>query len=89
MRLSLELKRNAEQVSHAVDAYIYHCVSELAVIQGDKSLQDQVRDILRRKANGTFLWVSLIINELKEVEKCEVLEVINEVPTHNLGQLQS
>jgi hypothetical protein len=81
MRLSLELKQNAEQVSHAVDAYIDHCVSELAVIQDDKSLQDQVRDTLRRKANGMFLWVSLVINEPSEVEKCEVLEVVDEIPT--------
>jgi len=80
MRLSLELKENAEQVSYAVDAYIDHCVSELAAIQYDKPLQDQIRGKIRRKANGTFLWVSLIIKELKEVETWEILQVLDEVP---------
>ena len=38
MRLSLELKENAEQVSRAVSAYIDHCLSELTEIQHDKLL---------------------------------------------------
>ena len=79
-RLSLELKENAEQVSHAVDAYIDHCVSKLAIIQDNKSLQDQVRDTLRKKSDGTFLWVALVVQELKKVEIWEVLDVIKEAP---------
>jgi len=53
-RLSLELKQNAEQVSRAVDVYIDDKLSRLESLEDD-SLRDQVRDILRRKANGTFL----------------------------------
>jgi hypothetical protein len=54
-RLSLELKQNAKQVSLAVDTYINSCISELVVIQNRTSLQDQVREILQRKFDGTFL----------------------------------
>ncbi|RFU32244.1 hypothetical protein B7463_g4094, partial [Scytalidium lignicola] len=79
-RLSLELKENAEQVSRAVDVYIDHCISELAKIQYEISLRDQVRDVLQRKSNGTFLWVALVVQELKKAESFEVLDVINEVP---------
>jgi hypothetical protein len=79
-RLSLELKENAEQVSHAVDVYIDRCISELPEIQYKISLQDQVRDILQRKSGGTFLWVALVVRELKNAESFEVLDVINEAP---------
>jgi NACHT domain len=88
-RLSLELKENAERVSDAVDAYIDHCVSDLAVIQQydqyDKDLQENVRNKMRRKANGTFLWVSLVTKELQEVMSWNVLQVIDEVPSELIG----
>jgi hypothetical protein len=72
-RLSLDLKENAEQVSRAVDTYIDYYIQELTEIQYDKRLLDSVREKMRRKANGTFLWVSLVINELKDVMSWEVL----------------
>jgi hypothetical protein len=94
-RLSLELKENAEQVSHVVDAYIDHCISELVVIQDKIALQDQIRDILQQKFNGTFLWVALVVQELKKAEHWEMLDVINEVPSRleelycqMIGQIQ-
>ncbi|KAF2785655.1 beta transducin-like protein HET-D2Y, partial [Melanomma pulvis-pyrius CBS 109.77] len=79
-RLSLELKENAEQVSRAVNTYIDHCLSELAEIQHDTLLRDSVRRKMQEKANGTFLWVSLIIKELKDVMAWEILQVLDEVP---------
>jgi hypothetical protein len=79
-RLSLELKENAKQVSRAVNAYIDHYLSELIEIQHDKRLRDAVREKMQRKANGTFLWASLVIKELKEVMSWEILQVLNEVP---------
>lgn len=36
---------------------------------------------MREKANGTFLWVSLIIKELEKAESWELLEVLKEMPT--------
>ncbi|KAF5844173.1 hypothetical protein GGP41_002253 [Bipolaris sorokiniana] len=80
-RLSLELKQNATQVSRAVDAYIDHCLSELPEIQHDNILRESVRDKMQQKAGGTFLWVSLVVKELKEVMAWEVLQVLEEVPT--------
>jgi hypothetical protein len=79
-KLSLELKENVEQVSHAVDAYINHGISELANIQHSKSLQKQVRDKMRHKANGTFLWAALVLKELQQVESWNVLRVLEEQP---------
>ncbi|KAL7755657.1 hypothetical protein ACKLNR_014184 [Fusarium oxysporum f. sp. zingiberi] len=80
-RLSLELNQNTECVSQAVDAYIKHSVSQLPSIQDDQLRQDELREAMRQKANGTFLWVSLVIKELKEVESWEILQVVDEMPS--------
>ncbi|KKP01520.1 hypothetical protein THAR02_06380 [Trichoderma harzianum] len=42
--------------------------------------RDEIRDILREKANGTFLWVSLVMKELEDVQSWEVTEVVKEMP---------
>ncbi|KAF2174469.1 hypothetical protein K469DRAFT_708943 [Zopfia rhizophila CBS 207.26] len=81
IRLSLELKENAAQVSRAVNAYIDYCLSELPEVKHDTLLQDAVREKMQQKAIGTFLWVSLVIKELKEARAWEVLQILEEVPT--------
>jgi len=80
-RLSLELKENAVQVSRAVDAYISHRLIGLKQIQHDQLLYLSVREKMQQKANGTFLWVSLVMNELKDVQAWEVMQVLDEVPS--------
>ena len=79
-RLSLELRENAEQVLRAVNAYIDHRISKLIEIQFNKQLQDSVKEKIQRKANGTFLWVALIMKELEEAMSWEILQVLDEVP---------
>ncbi|KAK0703385.1 hypothetical protein B0T26DRAFT_658964 [Lasiosphaeria miniovina] len=87
-RLSLELKVNAMQVSHAVNVYIDDKLSGLESLQDGILLEDgtpirdRVRDILRNKANGTFLWVALVLQELskEDVESWHVLQIVEEVP---------
>jgi hypothetical protein len=79
MRLSLEL--NARHVSYAVDIYIDYKVSQLASLKHDRRLQYQVRDRIRLKANGTFLWVALVFKELQDVQSWDVLQVVEEIPT--------
>ncbi|KAK1241414.1 hypothetical protein MKX08_001388 [Trichoderma sp. CBMAI-0020] len=79
--LSLELKGNASCVSEAVDAYIKHSISRLTSIQDDHGLQEDLRTLIQQKANGTFLWVSLVIKELEEAQSWEIMEVVEEMPT--------
>ncbi|PVH91746.1 WD40 repeat-like protein [Periconia macrospinosa] len=78
MRLSLELKENAEQVSRAVGLYIDDKLSRLESL--NNSLRNQVRDILRRKADGTFLWVALVVRELEGPGSWDPLQVAEEAP---------
>jgi hypothetical protein len=78
-KLSLELKQNAEQVARAVDAYIDHKLSGLESL-GEIGLRKQVRDELHWKANGTFLWVALVMQELEKPESWDPLAVVEEAP---------
>ncbi|KAL7925190.1 hypothetical protein ACQKWADRAFT_285315 [Trichoderma austrokoningii] len=79
--LSLELKGNASRVSEAVDAYIKHSISRLASLRNDHSAQEDLRKMIQQKANGTFLWVSLVMKELEEVQSWEVMDVVADMPT--------
>ncbi|KAK7178376.1 Vegetative incompatibility protein HET-E-1-like protein 15 [Paraphaeosphaeria sporulosa] len=78
-RLSLELKENAEQVTRAVDVYIDEKLSCIESLE-DAALRSQVREVLRQKANGTFLWVALVVQELEKPESLDPLEVVQEAP---------
>jgi NACHT domain len=78
-RLSLEL--NAHHISHAVDVYVDHKVSRLVSLQNDKVLQEKVRYQMRQKSNGTFLWVALVIGELRRVLKRNMLKVLEDIPS--------
>lgn len=88
VQLCLELKANAMQVSHAINAYIDDKLSSLNPLLDDTLLEDgtllkhRVRDILRNKADGTFLWVALVVQELSkgEVESWHVLQIVEEAP---------
>jgi hypothetical protein len=78
MKLSLEV--NAQLVSQAIESYIDFKVSQLTAIRYDKPLQEQVRSIMRQKADGTFLWLALVFKELQNVESYDVLAVLDEMP---------
>ncbi|KAL8329135.1 hypothetical protein RB597_004732 [Gaeumannomyces tritici] len=78
--LSLELQQNANSVSQAISAYINDRTSHIKSPQRDPSLQDHVRQVLRQKADGTFLWVALVVQELEQIEPWEVRDVVDKVP---------
>ncbi|QYS99665.1 hypothetical protein H0G86_006785 [Trichoderma simmonsii] len=80
MGLSIELN-NAVSVSDAVGTYIDEKVSALKSLQDNDALQERIRHTLRQKTDGTFLWVSLVIQQLQTVESGDVEAVANAVPT--------
>jgi len=86
MKLGLEITENAEQVSRAVDTYVDFKISKIQSLQDDDSLRSRVRDTMREKANGTFLWVALVAKELEKAEGWDVLDVVEEMPP-TLGEL--
>lgn len=78
-RLSLELKQNAERVARAVDVFIDEKLSHVDSLE-DAAVRSQVREVLRQKANGTFLWVALVVQELEKPESWDPLGVVEEAP---------
>ena len=79
--LCIDLKDNADKVANIVDTYIDDCVQRLAAANSyGEALQKEARRKLQEKANGTFLWVSLVVKELSDVKKWNVLHVIDEQP---------
>jgi hypothetical protein len=78
-RLSLEL--NAEHILHAVDAYIDHKISKLISLRHNNALREQVRDLLRQKSDGTFLWVALVFEELQTSRlQRDVARILERIP---------
>ncbi|KAK6518984.1 hypothetical protein TWF281_003675 [Arthrobotrys megalospora] len=89
-RLSLEI--NARVVSHAVEAYINHRVSELSLAGHDEELQNQICKYILGKADGTFLWAALVLEELlklqnsnAEYDHSDVFEILQEMPNNLAG----
>jgi hypothetical protein len=78
MKLSLEV--NAELVSQAIGAYIEYKVSKLSLLRHNSTLQAHVRQQLYDKADGTFLWVALVTDELQNIFLTQdVTRVLNSV----------
>jgi hypothetical protein len=78
--LSLELQENAESVSLAIGAYITNRITELESLQDNDTLLKYVQQTLQKKAEGTFLWVALVVQELEQVDSWKVRQVVNDVP---------
>ncbi|KAL9489241.1 hypothetical protein ACSS6W_001518 [Trichoderma asperelloides] len=79
-RLSLELKENAEYVTKSVDLYIGDSIQNIMALKGDEELQIRASDTLKGKANGTFLWVALVVEQLRETKHRNVKKVLEEMP---------
>ncbi|RKK89120.1 Vegetative incompatibility protein HET-E-1 [Fusarium oxysporum] len=96
MRLSLEL--NEHHIVQAVNVYVDHKITHLASLKGNKTLQDQIRNAMRHKADGTFLWVALVAQELENSRSWDVLRIMEQIPSglvplyermmHQIRQLQ-
>lgn len=80
VKLSLEVTQNADQVALAVNAFIDHKLSNIPSLRADHEMRSQVRDAIREKANGTFLWVALVIDELHETSSWDILETLGKLP---------
>ncbi|PTB65061.1 WD40 repeat-like protein [Trichoderma citrinoviride] len=63
--LSLEL--NATVVAAAVDAYISEKASKIKLFTKNKQLRDEACNVIREKANGTFLWVAIVFQQLQRM----------------------
>lgn len=79
--LSLELQENAEAVSVAIRAYISNRLAELESLEDNDTLLEHVQWTLEKKAEGTFLWVALVVQELQGLDSWDVKQAVDDVPT--------
>ncbi|KAF2015094.1 WD40 repeat-like protein [Aaosphaeria arxii CBS 175.79] len=78
-KVSLEV--STSQVSEAVAAYVSYKVQQLAKsLDYDPSTEAEVKQVLCEKAEGTFLWVSLVCKELEEVPLYRTRAVLQDLP---------
>ncbi|KUI61249.1 Vegetative incompatibility protein HET-E-1 [Cytospora mali] len=67
--VSVSLELNEDSISAAVRTYISYKVDQLAKVKKyDAELQSEVNQYLVTNANGTFLWVGLVCQELARPE---------------------
>ncbi|KAL6352385.1 hypothetical protein LRP88_14152 [Fusarium phalaenopsidis] len=81
VRLHLEL--NKDSISKAIDTYIGYKVDRLACHKKyDKETRDAVENHLTSNADGTFLWVALVCQELADpkVRKRHTLNTLKSFP---------
>ncbi|KAJ5753768.1 uncharacterized protein N7511_007921 [Penicillium nucicola] len=75
------LELNSRVVNTDLIEYIDHEVEELAKRRNYIStLKYDVAEALKRRAEGTFLWVSLMLSELKNTPNYEVPDKLNSLP---------
>lgn len=79
-RLILELKSNAAHVSNAVDTYIDRCARDIEALENDVNLRNRTINLLKIKAKGTFLWVTLVVQQLRDAGRPHIETVLEEMP---------
>lgn len=80
--ITLSLELNAEHICNSIDRYIDYHISQLVSLKYNKPLQTQVKERLRQKSDGTFLWVSIVTNELQgDVLGADMHEILEEFPS--------
>ena len=70
-----------EQITSDIEKFVHKSVEPLGNIDGFGEIQKEVEESLLEGAEGTFLWVSLVMREIKNVKTCtEILAAIKSVP---------
>lgn len=101
--VNLSLEVNATVVAAAVDTYISYKASKIPLLKQDAELTEEVCNLVREKANGTFLWVAIVFQELQHLnihydDRSSVLERLSGLPKdltelydrmlHQIGHLE-
>lgn len=80
--LHISLETNSEQVTRVVTNFIDHKISELVALKSYTSeLHVFVRKSLLEKAEGTFLWVALVCQELSSVPQLDAKSLLEKTPS--------
>jgi len=81
IRLNLEVTQSATQISQAVEAFIDHKLSAIASLGDKHNIRKYLQQVMREKANGTFLWVALVAKEIEKAPTWEMRKLITKLPS--------
>lgn len=76
----LSLETRGQLVSAAVDAYIEFKVTKLGEQEFSHSALKRIASELKRKSEGTFLWVAIACEEIESAPEYEVMDILQEMP---------
>ncbi|KAI8659824.1 hypothetical protein NCS56_01200400 [Fusarium sp. Ph1] len=69
-----------QKFDQAVKAYIHHQMGRLHSLRISEQKREDVRNLLLRKAGGTFLWLSIVMAELENVASWDIDDIVNRLP---------
>ena len=80
-RVQLDLDTN-DRVADAIERFIVAQIEELTELVGlTEGVRTVVREVLLKRAEGTFLWVGFAMHELRKKQTCsQVLEALDDLP---------
>ena len=78
----IRLDPDAEtEVNEDIDRFIKVKVKELSILKKyPPQLREYISETFRERAQGTFLWVGIVANELRNYSNTEVVKYLNEFP---------
>lgn len=83
----IQLDAPDTETTHDVERYIFAKVAELASEQNlSKEMLAQIQQSLLAGADGTFLWVAFVANELQGWSWSKIDEVLRQIPK-GLGRI--
>lgn len=80
-RIHVSFELNAERVNDGIRTFIESQVDKLALRHDyDAPTKYAVKEAIRVRANGTFLWASLVCKQLENVHTHKAMAKVNETP---------
>ncbi|KAJ4183519.1 hypothetical protein NW755_009554 [Fusarium falciforme] len=72
----LSLDQTGTDIHQAVQAYIHHRMGSLHRLRMSEKTREELQNRLLRKAGGTFLWLSIVMAELKKGNSWNIDRVV-------------
>lgn len=80
-KIRLKTEDEGSNISADINSFIWHKVEEMAEIcDYNSELKEKVRAKLKTGADGMFLWVSLVVQELLDTPASSVFETLETTP---------
>ncbi|KAL6815079.1 hypothetical protein J3E69DRAFT_105968 [Trichoderma sp. SZMC 28015] len=76
----LSLEHNSQYTSNAIEIYINSRIQDIPALEGDEELRMKALNILKSKAMDTYLWVSLVVEQLNNTDHMGVEDALEEMP---------